>query len=590
MTEPALESIADLLRTAELGGSGGARSLAEAALPGGFVPLAVLQAERQGRLLAIENLQGELGADEAARLAQGLPAAVRAKRACAMSVPGQPPEIRLLALALPPEAEGRVLGFLVRCERPIADTLGELEVATRMALALGAAAVAHRQADARLRTRIEHLLAEIDALKASHAEAVCETVAEREELRRLHLQNAMILNAAAEGIVGTDESGLVVFANPTAARMLGCAAAAELVGRPVADFAPDWILADKLPGSRDRREAAKPRPPLRGALGNEVEFQRRDGSVFPAEHAVTSIAEGGAAVGAVITFRDISERRMLEAQLRQAQKLESIGQLAAGIAHEINTPTQYIGDNTRFLQDAFKDVRKLLAACRKLCEAAEAGPPPPEVVAEVVHTARNADAEYLLDEVPGAIRQTLDGVERVAAIVHSMKEFSHPGSQDKQAIDLNRAIESTVTISRNEWKYVAELETDFDPELPLVTCFPGEFNQVVLNLIINAAHAIADKLDGEGSARGTIRISTRRDGAWVEVRVQDTGTGIPEAVGSRVFDPFFTTKPVGRGTGQGLALAHSIVTEKHGGRIRFETEPGQGTTFILRIPILSESG
>jgi len=166
-----------------------------------------------------------------------------------------------------------------------------------------------------------------------------------------------------------------------------------------------------------------------------------------------------------------------------------------------------------------------------------------------------ADVDYLAEDVPKAIEQSLEGVSRVATIVRSMKEFSHPGGAEKQAVDLNRALENTLTVSRNEWKYVADAVTEFDPALPLVNCLPGESNQVFLNLIINAAHAIAEKPPDDSAEKGTITVTTRQDGDWVEIRVQDTGTGIPENVRSRVFDPFFTTKEVGRGTGQGLAIA-----------------------------------
>jgi signal transduction histidine kinase len=175
-------------------------------------------------------------------------------------------------------------------------------------------------------------------------------------------------------------------------------------------------------------------------------------------------------------------------------------------------------------------------------------------------------------------------VERVATIVKAMKEFSHPGSAEMKAVDLNHAIESTLTISRNEWKYVADTATEFDPHLPVVRCLPGEFNQVILNLVVNAAHAISD-VKTRGRQKGRIIVTTRRDGDWAEIRVRDTGTGIPEAVRGRIFTPFFTTKEVGRGTGQGLAIAHTVVVKKHGGTLDFETEEGKGTTFIIRLPI-----
>jgi len=193
--------------------------------------------------------------------------------------------------------------------------------------------------------------------------------------------------------------------------------------------------------------------------------------------------------------------------------------------------------------------------------------------------------DYLRTEVPKAITQLLDGVEHVARIVRAMKEFSHPGPVEKAPVDINRAIESTALVSRNEWKYVAELITDFDPELPRVPCMAGEFNQVILNLIANAAHAIADVVQASPGAKGTIRISTRCHAPWAEIRVSDTGAGIPEAIQGRIFDPFFTTKPVGKGTGQGLSIAHTVIVQKHGGTISFESAPGAGTTFLVQLPL-----
>ena len=283
--------------------------------------------------------------------------------------------------------------------------------------------------------------------------------------------------------------------------------------------------------------------------------------------------------------RTESERNLMEIHLRQAQKLESIGQLAAGIAHEINTPMQYIGDNTRFLQDAFGELRRVVGTFQDLTKRLHDQPGLAEVLSPVETVLQAADVDYLVEEIPKAIEQSLQGAERVTKIVRAMKEFSHPGTEQKTAVDLNHAIESTITVARNEWKYVAELETCFDPQLPPVPCLPGEFNQVILNLIINAAHAIADVVGKNSGCKGRITIATRQQGNWAEIRVADTGTGVPEAVRGRIFDPFFTTKPVGKGTGQGLAIARSVIVDKHGGSLTFETEMGRGTTFIIRLPL-----
>ena len=282
---------------------------------------------------------------------------------------------------------------------------------------------------------------------------------------------------------------------------------------------------------------------------------------------------------------EIAERKRMEHELAQAQKMESIGHLAAGIAHEINTPAQYVGDNTRFLRDVFENIDGLLGDLGRILEAARRGEITDALIAEVDANVRSADVEYIKAEAPKAIRQSLEGIERVANIVRAMKEFSHPGNGHKQLVDLNRAIESTLTVSRNEWKYVADLVTDFDPDLPPVPCLPGDFNQVILNLVVNAAQAIAHVVENGPQGRGKITVRTRHDGDWVEVHVEDTGTGIPSRIRHKVFDHFFTTKEVGKGTGQGLAIAHAIVVQKHGGTIRFESQEGRGTTFMIRLPI-----
>jgi signal transduction histidine kinase len=249
-----------------------------------------------------------------------------------------------------------------------------------------------------------------------------------------------------------------------------------------------------------------------------------------------------------------------------------------------------VGDNVRFLQDAFTDLAGLLEGYQTLLDAAKTADLVPDTVTEIEALQEEADIEFLVEEIPAAISQSLEGIGRVTGIVRAMKEFSHPGVEHKTAIDVNQAIESTITVARNEWKYVADLVTDFDPNLPPVPCLAGQFNQAILNMIINASHAIADATNGsQNGQRGTITVVTQHCDPWVEIRITDTGTGIPVAARDRVFDPFFTTKEVGHGTGQGLSIAHSVIVEKHGGAINFETETGHGTTFTIRLPLEVES-
>jgi signal transduction histidine kinase len=283
--------------------------------------------------------------------------------------------------------------------------------------------------------------------------------------------------------------------------------------------------------------------------------------------------------------RTARELRDAHGRLVQAQKLEAVGQLAAGIAHEINTPTQYIGDNTHFLKDAFGDLLELLDAYGRMAAAAESGSVDDALRDETRRAVESADPEYLREEIPKALEGCLEGIERVSSIVSAMKAFSHPGGEGMSVTDINKAIESTATICRNEWKYHAEMDMHLDADLPHVTCLPGEINQVLLNVIVNAAQAIAGAATDAEEKAGRITVTTRRVGESIEIRIRDNGPGIPPEIRSRVFEPFFTTKAVGKGTGQGLAIAYNVIAEKHGGSIDVESQPGEGTTFVIRLPL-----
>jgi len=285
----------------------------------------------------------------------------------------------------------------------------------------------------------------------------------------------------------------------------------------------------------------------------------------------------------LIMALDVSERKRLELDLRHAQKLEAVGQLAAGIAHEINTPIQYVGDNLRFLCDSFKDRQAVFQQYERLLLAALTGEIPHGLTDQVNAARDRVDMEYLSREMPRALEQSLDGVERIATIVRAMKAFAHPGSDEKKPADLNQALSDALIVAGNELKYVADVVTDF-AELPPVWCNLGDLNQVFLNLLVNAAHAIGDVVK-ESGARGEIRVRTRCERGEAIVSISDTGCGIQAIVQSRVFEPFFTTKEAGKGTGQGLAIARNIVVERHGGRITFEPNLPHGTTFLVSLPI-----
>lgn len=277
---------------------------------------------------------------------------------------------------------------------------------------------------------------------------------------------------------------------------------------------------------------------------------------------------------------EMAERENVESQLRIAQKLESIGQLAAGIAHEINTPVQYVSDNVSFLEGMWRDLEPVLDDYEQIVQGHEIDRERSRALLE------QADVGFLREEVPSALEHSALGLRQIGHIVQAMKNFSHPGSEGFHPTDLNAAIENTVTVARNEWKYIAEVSLDLDEALPAVVCNLSAFNQVVLNLLVNAAHAIDDTRDGDGFGR--IGISSRRVGNRVEIAVEDDGPGVPVDLRDRVFDPFFTTKKVGKGTGQGLSIAHRIV-EQHHGTLTVEQSGWGGARFVIRLPLPEET-
>jgi PAS domain S-box-containing protein len=280
----------------------------------------------------------------------------------------------------------------------------------------------------------------------------------------------------------------------------------------------------------------------------------------------------------VCIVRDVTERHELEQRLLQSQKMQAIGHLAAGVAHEINTPLQFIGDNLHFTADSIAAFLVLADRLKQML-VRETGE---RLAREIEDAEADADFEYMRARVPGAIDRSLQGVERVTKIVRALKQFAHPGSVEFAPADVNSIVENAVIMATNEWKYVADVELELSEALPRVVCDAGEISQAVLNVVVNAAHAIEAV---GGSEKGKIRIETACDRSHAEIRISDTGTGIPEHARAKIFLPFFTTKAAGKGTGQGLAIAHATFVERHKGTLDFTTELGRGTTFILRIPL-----
>jgi PAS domain S-box-containing protein len=401
-------------------------------------------------------------------------------------------------------------------------------------------------------------------------------------LRNAQAETNLFLRSIPSILIGLDSQGRITRWNLTASNTFGIDEI-SVDGRTIEDCGIKWLHPEmKVEITRWLATESIHR-------AENLPYEREGKTRLLGLQVMRIPAENGEPIGFIVTGADITERLGLELQLRQAQKLEGIGQLAAGIAHEINTPTQFVGDNIRFLKDSWGPVAEFLVFCGTVQSDWTTGPVSPEQLQRFCELYLKCDLEYLSEHIPKAIDLCLEGVKRIAKIVKGFKEFSHPGSEEKRAINLNRAIETTIDVARHEWKYCADLVTALDLDLPLVPCLVGEFNQVMLNLIVNSAHAITNTIEKNGTGKGTITVSTQREGEWARVAVADTGAGIPVEIRSRVFEPFFTTKEVGKGTGQGLALAHAAIVNRHQGQLWFESELGQGTTFFIRLPLGMET-
>ena len=425
------------------------------------------------------------------------------------------------------------------------------------------------------------LIQHFDRQEIPILEVLADVLSSSASRQRTESDRGMLFTAVEQNmnsILITDAQGRILYANPALERATGYTRR-ELLGRTTAIFDSHVHERSDL-AEMDAALAAG------HAWSGQLVSRRKDGSLLHESGTVSRMVDScGRVSHHVAVMRDLSKERALETQLRQAQTLEAIGRLAAGVAHEINTPMQYVSDNLLFLQESLEDLLPVVGRCVKGLLRSESDEPDP-VLDKLRLRLGEDDVDYLVEQLPQALEQSQEGLKRVTTIVQALKEFSHPGREGRSEVDINRAIESTVMVSRNEWKYVAETVLDLDPSHPTMLCHPGEFNQALLNLIINAAHAIAA---ADRGAPGTITVRSRVEGeGWLRVEIEDTGTGIPEEARAHVFEPFFTTKEVGRGTGQGLAITRNVIVEKHGGRIDFETTAGAGTVFRIWLPLDAE--
>lgn len=403
-----------------------------------------------------------------------------------------------------------------------------------------------------------------------------------ETLKQVNYQNEMMLNWVNGAVVMVDRQGLVIQANQAALSALGWTLE-EFVGR----HKHETIHHSQDDGSEYPWDFCPIFAAIEDGSSHHVDgdvFWHKNGSSFSADFIVCPTRDDKNEItGAVLTFRNLTEQRLKEANRIHSMKLESIGELAAGIAHEINTPIQFIGSNVSFLHECFQDLLKLVDAYGRLKVALAGSAQFEELIGKIERMEQDVDIEYLQDEAPKALEQTRSGVERVTKLVLGLKGFAHSGDTEiKHCTDINEIITNSLLVCHNIYKYVAKLETDF-AELPMINVYPGDISQVIVNLVVNAAHAIADR-NGQGSEMGIIRIGTSCQDRVIIISVSDTGGGIPEGVRQRVFDPFFTTKEVGRGSGQGLAISRTIIHDKHQGEITFKSTLGEGTTFFIRLP------
>ncbi|MEJ0085490.1 MAG: ATP-binding protein [Pseudomonadota bacterium] len=403
------------------------------------------------------------------------------------------------------------------------------------------------------------LSAELEAARSARHDLATALSHERTLLRTM-------IDLIPAFIYAKDVHSRFIAINAHLARHMGTTSA-EALGKTDFDFWPPE-LAEKF--FNDEQALIKS-----GTAILELEEPGLDKATGEERIVVTSKVplrdENGMVIGIIGLGFDITERKRAEQRMASGERLESIGRLAAGVAHEINTPIQYLNDSVFFIREAMQD---LMVHNHKLQSALPAPPEPDENI------------EDLKQELPPALDRVADGLGRIAEIVRSMKEFSHVDQREMSQVDLNRAVNSTLVIARSEYKYVAELETEFG-DLPLITCHGGQINQVILNLVVNASHAIGDSVKGTNN-KGVITVRTYADDTHAVISISDTGGGIPEAIQKRIFEPFFTTKEVGRGTGQGLSIARGVM-KAHEGSLRFETVPGKGTTFYIRLPLVAKA-
>lgn len=383
-----------------------------------------------------------------------------------------------------------------------------------------------------------------------------------------------ILDSIPDVILCCDVHGVIRQANRAVTSVLGYLAA-DLIGERIEKVLPQFDRM-KIPHT------------VRDIYRDELTAVTRANDQILVGLSATRCQEGEGSSGAfTLVIRDMTWQKEAERQrtklmnyLNEARKLEAIGTLASGVAHEINTPIQYIGDNVQFMANALNEIHQAYLRYKRLADRARTDGVYQELLDEIDSYNRSVDLGFLIDEVPRAANQSLEGVEQVRQIIQAMRDVSHPGAEEFVPLDVNNAVENAITICRNKLKHAAEITKKFDQEIPEVPCLGGPIQQVLLNIFINAAHAIEEA----GHENGLIHVETNQTPNHVSIKISDNGTGIPTQIRERIFDPFFTTKPVGKGTGQGLSLAYDVIAQRHGGDIYLFDEPNMATSFVIELP------
>ncbi|MCS7468474.1 ATP-binding protein [Stieleria sp. ICT_E10.1] len=415
----------------------------------------------------------------------------------------------------------------------------------------------------------------LDEHRRALSELTKTVVSQQSKLESAHQNAEVLIDSISSILVCLDRDHRVTRWNPHAENTFDIKAD-DAIGSTLGELPIAWSDAAKLESLLQADSSQNPQH-------DEIQFVDRCGEKRTLDIRISPLSDAASAAMLVVAT-DVTRQRFIQAQLDQSRRLESVGQLAAGVAHEINTPMQYIGDNVRYVAKTIDRLSQLLDCLPAFVDESVSD-------AELIELRKSLDGfdnahkvRTAIEQMPDALVDSIDGVEAVSKIVAAMKELSHPGTGKRSQLCINHVLQSTIAVARNEWKYVAEIQTDLDDQLLPIDGLPSELNQAFLNIIINASHAIGDRTERHELDKGVIAIGTRDLGDAVQITISDNGGGIPAAIRKRVFEPFFTTKDVGKGTGQGLAIAHSVIVQKHHGKLWFDVDDGIGTTFTIQIP------